>query len=91
VARSAFEEVLRFESSVQAFFRTTTCETELGGVLLGEGEKILLFFGAANRDPRRWEVPDRFDITRRVSGHVAFGYGIRERSCSGPSPADRTR
>lgn len=81
LARSAFEEVLRFESSVQTFFRTTTCETELGGVRLREGEKILLFLGAANRDPRRWEVPDQFDITRRASGHVAFGYGIH--SCVG--------
>lgn len=81
LARSAFEEVLRFESSVQTFFRTTTCETELGGVRLREGEKILLFLGAANRDPRRWEAPDRFDITRRASGHVAFGYGIH--SCVG--------
>ena len=76
LARQAFEEVLRFESSVQTFFRTTTCETELGGVQLPEGTKILLFLGAANRDPRRWEAPDRFDLTRRASGHVAFGYGI---------------
>ncbi|HVN00811.1 MAG TPA: cytochrome P450, partial [Caulobacteraceae bacterium] len=81
LARSAFEEVLRFESSVQTFFRTTTCETELGGVRLPKGEKILLFLGAANRDPRRWEDPDRFDIMRKASGHVAFGYGIH--SCVG--------
>ncbi len=81
LARSAFEEVLRFESSVQTFFRTTTCETDIGGVRLPEGEKILLFLGAANRDPRRWEAPDRFDITRKSSGHVAFGYGIH--SCVG--------
>ena len=81
LARSAFEEVLRFESSVQTFFRTTTCETDIGGVRLPEGAKILLFLGAANRDPRRWEDPDRFDITRKSSGHVAFGYGIH--SCVG--------
>jgi cytochrome P450 len=81
LARSAFEETLRFESSVQTFFRTTTCETEFGGVRLPNGAKILLFLGAANRDPRRWEQPDRFDITRKASGHVAFGYGIH--SCVG--------
>jgi len=81
LARSAFEEVLRFESSVQTFFRTTTCGTDLGGVKLHEGAKILLFLGAANRDPRRWDEPDRFDITRKASGHVAFGYGVH--SCVG--------
>jgi cytochrome P450 len=76
LARQAFEEVLRFESSVQTFFRTTTGETELGGVPLEAGAKILLFMGAANRDPRRWDAPDQFDIRRRANGHVAFGYGI---------------
>ncbi|HXQ16201.1 MAG TPA: cytochrome P450 [Caulobacteraceae bacterium] len=81
LARSAFEEVLRFESSVQTFFRTTTCEVEFGGVRLQEGAKILLFLGAANRDPRRWDAPQRFDLTRKASGHVAFGYGIH--SCVG--------
>ncbi len=75
-ARAAFEEVLRYESPVQTFFRTTTREVALNGVRLGEGEKILLFLAAANRDPRRWEMPDRFDITRRTTGHLAFGAGI---------------
>jgi cytochrome P450 len=68
--------VLRFESPVQTFFRTTTCETQLGNARLGEGEKILLFFGAANRDGRQWPEPDRFDITRNAGGNVAFGSGI---------------
>lgn len=76
LARAAFEEVLRFESPVQTFFRTTTRETELGGVRLSEGEKILLFLGAANRDPRRWDDPDRFDIGRKAGGNMAFGSGI---------------
>ena len=54
---------------------------ELGGAELPAGAKILLFLGAANRDPRRWEEPDRFDIARKAAGHVAFGYGIH--SCVG--------
>jgi 4-methoxybenzoate monooxygenase (O-demethylating) len=76
LARAAFEEVLRFESPVQTFFRTTTRPVEVAGTKLGEGEKVLLFLAAANRDARRWEDPGRFDITRRATGHLAFGVGI---------------
>jgi len=76
LARNAFEEAIRFESPVQTFFRTTTREVEIGGHLIGEGEKVLMFLGAANRDPRRWDNPDDYDVTRRASGHVGFGSGI---------------
>ncbi|MGY8681006.1 cytochrome P450 [Bradyrhizobium sp. UFLA05-153] len=76
LARNAFEEAVRFESPVQTFFRTTTREVEIGGAVIGEGEKVLMFLGAANRDPRRWDKPDTYDITRRTSGHVGFGSGI---------------
>ena len=76
LARAAFEEAIRFETPVQTFFRTTTRATELGGVAIGEGEKVLMFLGAANRDPRRWERPDAYDISRRTIGHVGFGSGI---------------
>ena len=74
--RPAFDEILRFESPVQTFFRTTTKPVELGGVALRQDAKILLFLSAANRDPRRWEEPEHFDISRRATGHVAFGAGI---------------
>ena len=60
--RLAFEEVLRFEAPVQTFFRTTTRDVEVAGIRLGAGEKVLLFLAAANRDPRRWERPDQFDV-----------------------------
>jgi cytochrome P450 len=67
---------MRYESPVQTFFRTTTRPTEIGGVPIDAGEKVLMFLAAANRDPRRWEEAERFDITRRAGGHVAFGAGI---------------
>ena len=76
LARAAFEEAVRFESPVQTFFRTTTCATEVGGVRIDADRKILLFLGAANRDPRQWENPDDYDIERKVLGHVGFGAGI---------------
>ena len=76
LAKAAFEEAIRFESPVQTFFRTTARATELGGVRLEEGRKILLFLAAANRDPRQWQHPDDYHIERKVLGHVGFGAGI---------------
>jgi cytochrome P450 len=76
LARAAFEEAIRFESPVQTFFRTVARPAEIDGVALAEGDKILMFLGAANRDPRKWTHPDSFDIERPVAGHVGFGVGI---------------
>lgn len=76
LARAAFEEAVRYESPVQTFFRTTTRDAELGGEVIPEGSKVLMFLGAANRDPRKWENPDAYDIGRRTVGHVGFGSGI---------------
>lgn len=79
LAKFAFDEGLRFESPVQTFFRTTTREVSIEGVTIPEGEKVVLFLGAANRDPRRWgPTADRFDLTRTAAGHVAFGMGIHQ-------------
>ncbi|TMK50313.1 MAG: cytochrome P450 [Alphaproteobacteria bacterium] len=83
--RLAFEEVLRFEAPVQTFFRTTTKAIEVGGVKLGDGEKVLLFLAAANRDPRRWDKPEIFDVKRRATGHMTFGTGIH--GCVGQAVA----
>ncbi len=58
LARNAFEEAVRYESPVQTFFRTTTRDVEISGCRVGEGEKVLMFLAAANRDPRRWADPD---------------------------------
>jgi 4-methoxybenzoate monooxygenase (O-demethylating) len=76
LARSAFEEAVRCESPVQTFFRTTTEDVSIEGVAIPAGQKVLMFLGAANRDPRRWSDPDRFNIRRNTTGHVGFGGGI---------------
>lgn len=78
LSRTAFDEAVRLESPVQTFFRTTTRDIEVGGTLIPDGKKILMFLGSANRDPRRWENPDAFDLGRDPSGHVGFGFGIHQ-------------
>jgi cytochrome P450 len=76
--KRAFDESLRWDSTVQTFFRTTTRDVEVEGVTIPEGEKLLLFLAAANRDPRKWEDPDDFRVERVASGHVGFGFGIHQ-------------
>jgi cytochrome P450 len=77
LAKAAFEEALRLEPPVQAFFRTTTRAVEIEGAAIPADAKVLLFFGSANRDPRRWgDDADRYDLHRRTAGHLAFGAGI---------------
>jgi len=72
----AFEEGVRLESPVQTFFRTTTTETRIADAVIPPERKVMMFLGAANRDPRRWPDPQRFDLSRDPSGHVAFGMGL---------------
>jgi cytochrome P450 len=76
LARQTFEEGLRFESIVQTIFRTTSRPVEIAGGPIGADRKVLTLLGSANRDPRKWKDPDRFDIGRNPVGHVVFGAGI---------------
>jgi len=78
LARGVFDESLRWDSTVQTFFRTTTRDVTVAGVTIPEGSKVLLFLAAANRDPRHWTNPERFDIERKNSGHVGFGFGLHQ-------------
>lgn len=76
LARQTFEEGLRFESMVQTIFRTTSRETEIAGLPIGADRKVLSLLGSANRDPRKWQDPNRFNVERNPVGHVVFGAGI---------------
>jgi 4-methoxybenzoate monooxygenase (O-demethylating) len=78
LARVAFDEAVRWESPVQTFFRTATVDVRVGEHVVPEGKKILMFLGAANRDPRRWDDPDSFDLSRDPSGQVGFGMGLHQ-------------
>jgi cytochrome P450 family 142 subfamily A polypeptide 1 len=72
----AVEEMLRWVSPIQNMMRTTTTATRLNDVDLAEGARLLLMYGAANRDEKIFEAADEFDITRDPNPHVAFGgYG----------------
>jgi cytochrome P450 len=76
LVRGAFEEAIRHEAPSQTQFRTVVRETVLGGVRLDADRKVAIFMGAANRDPRRWDQPDSYDIRRGAAGiHLAFGSG----------------
>jgi cytochrome P450 len=73
----AVEETLRYEGSTQVMARTLRSDVELHGRNLHEGDKVLLLLGSANRDERRFESPDVFDVDRpRDHQHVGFGHGI---------------
>lgn len=85
LALPAFEETLRYTSPVQAFCRTANLDTEVAGVKIEEGTKILCVLGAANRDPAHWDQPDRFDISRKTAGHLALGVGVH--TCVGQNIA----
>ncbi|NQV56369.1 MAG: cytochrome P450 [Rhodospirillales bacterium] len=76
LTKHVIEEVIRLEGPVQTFFRTSVEATEISGVQIGANEKLVLFLGACNRDPRRWDDPDKFDIARKPVGHLAFGSGV---------------
>ncbi|MFZ0041860.1 MAG: cytochrome P450 [Solirubrobacteraceae bacterium] len=73
---SAVEESLRLFPAFAHFRRTATCDTELGGQQIHEGDKVVMWYVSSNRDETRYEDPDRFDV-RRNPEHQAFGAGGR--------------
>jgi cytochrome P450 len=83
--RSAVEEVLRFESSNQLGNRRVVADTVLGGVAMKVGDLITICIGGANRDPKYFPDPDRFDVARNPNRHLAFASGIHV--CAGMNVA----
>lgn len=71
------EETLRYEPPFRGHYRHVVVDTELGGVELRAGSRLLLLWGAANRDPSHFDAPDDFRLDRPTAkGHVAFGRGV---------------
>jgi hypothetical protein len=71
----AIEESLRYNTSAQRFSRTLTRDIEMHGQSMRAGEKVMIAYGSANRDERKFENADRYDIERKPSDHLGFGYG----------------
>jgi cytochrome P450 len=72
----AIEEMLRYDGPVQATSRRATAAVEIGGTAIPAGAECFILLAAANHDPAQFPDPDRFDITREVRDHVAFGEGV---------------
>ena len=73
---NAIEEVVRMNTPIKAFSRYVAEDIEVGRVQLKADTRVLMVYGAANRDANRFPDPDRFDIERNVRGHVGFGHGV---------------
>lgn len=78
LVKNAVEELIRYDSSVQSSppLRLASEDVEIGGVTIAEGDGIIPFFGAAHRDPLRYENPDKLDILRKDVNTLAFGGGL---------------
>ena len=74
--RSAFDESLRWDSPSRMAGRIAMRDVEIDGVVIPKGERCGLMFAAANRDPRKWKDPERFDIRRDHRAHLGWGYGV---------------
>lgn len=72
----AIEESFRFNTSAQRFRRCLTRDVTLHGETMKVGDFVILAYGAANRDPRKYENPDNYDVTRKPKGHVGLGGGV---------------
>jgi cytochrome P450 len=73
---AAIEEVLRYRSPLQWVMRTPRRDIELSGQVIPAGKLVLPMIGSANRDPRHFPDPGRFDVTRDPNPHLAFGHGV---------------
>ena len=78
---NAIEEIVRLNTPIRAFTRYVSEDVEVAGVPLTKGSRVLMVWGAGNRDAAKFPDPDRFDITRNTRGHVGFGHGVH--ACMG--------
>ncbi|MFN7150323.1 MAG: cytochrome P450 [Microthrixaceae bacterium] len=75
VTPTAVEEIVRWASPVVHFRRTATADTEIAGVPIAQGDKVVMWYESANRDERHFDDPFTFDVRRSPNDHVGFGAG----------------
>lgn len=85
LVRAAVEELIRWVTPLNNFFRTATRDARIGDIEVAEGDRVMLLYPSANRDERSFTDPYRFDIRRHPNPHVAFGFGTH--FCLGSSLA----
>ncbi|MDH1334982.1 cytochrome P450/oxidoreductase [Comamonas thiooxydans] len=73
---NAVEEVVRLATPIRAFTRYTAEDSEVAGVTIPQGKRVLVMYASANRDERKFAEPERFDVTRDVHDHLGFGTGV---------------
>lgn len=82
---NAVNEIVRYESPLRAFARLARRDTEIAGVLIPAGSRVLVIYGSANRDEREWQEPETFYICRDAGRHLGFGNGAH--ACAGQALA----
>lgn len=80
IANAALE-VIRMETPIPSFTRVVTQDLEVDGTALPLGARVMINYASANRDERKWDEPDRFDVRRKVADHMGFGHGTH--TCAG--------
>ena len=81
LVRNAINEAIRLESPIRGFTRRLAADHMVGSVSLPAGARVLLLYASANRDERKWDNPEQFDVRRRVVDQLGFGLGVH--SCVG--------
>ena len=85
LVNNAINEVIRYEAPLRAFARRAHGDSEIAGVRIPSGARVLVIYASANRDEREWDEPDVFDIRRDANRHLGFGQGAH--ACAGQSLA----
>jgi cholest-4-en-3-one 26-monooxygenase len=85
-ARTAPDEIVRWATPIHAFQRTALADTQVGGTDIAKGDRLVMFYSSANRDPEVFEEPEKFDIMRDPNPHLGFG-GTGAHYCLGANLA----